>query len=1207
METLRRVYVGGISPLVTKAELEDRFGKFGRIDDVDIICRKDAQGISVLNKTKWKGGMLQIEKAKESFLHRLSKERQEAKEEGANAPCLQNDIVLSLEKAGVTDFMMKFAVPGTEVPNHKNWVVSKFGRVLPVLHLNGKNRSKIMKYDPSKYCHNIKKIDDAFKRVPVSQLTWQLGGGDDEIGRKRRGVFPNLMSPRKKKAVILPTSGGYNDAQMDQRILLASIQTAKRQSNTKEKHRHLQNSSINSMTDEYDTEQELQSVLKREAATRGTVKYAEDCNIEVVDDSSELSYATHWTKQKATPKMNSTFNDSEYESANTDEIITVAKTLQKRCDHFKTKAETVKVEFNQIKIQKCNEGSTFSHGRKVEFKSTDIEMSKSESDSETGSSENDSSSFYSDEEYKAMMQNCLKLGLTIGDLETLVKEANEFENNADNKIENDGECDDINSKYSYDVAENLPASGSEIPTLEKKQNARPVSAGIKKKLHTEKRVLESGSQGNSDESSSDSDYEAHYEPINLNAQRENVKTEALKPKSPVALQCLVNHELKKTAQGKKGETNKDGYPGFENVEAKRGIEPDDIVASILEGDGISDNQSFRKKKDTPVKPPAFKGLSSVSASAATANSVFGSYTISSVDNAAVAEIGNDLKQSSYGSKRTKQAARPEPSRDSKLVFLEAKSKIRSSSSDIGEKCNSGLFCASSSFAKPNISQIDTAKEKTTLEGKQKQDNQKRLVAVMERRKERELQKQIIQGALLELDSKCSKKSQHFVFKSDSASDEEARIGEKKSIFAHNNANQSTSKLFSSSEEDSDNDEKEDDERFEIKAQYEGRSGRKLMQLQSRFGTDDRFKMDSRFLESSSEDEEASEAHNSKVDEEYDLSAEKKKNLGILQSILNINVEPQPARKQTVKGKKFKDLNSLHFDPEKKDHATFEAKAEERERGEEACDHSKSKSERKKKQLEAEKLPDVSKETFHEISMDFREVFGASKTQKTKGAKTTWDQEVEPEKKKAQKSRSSELFSSQSKNIEEPVEFTFSFFGNTTEESTSNSEPYKTKTIKPAKVAWQEDPRFQDSSSEEDDEKETTVAIENKTSTQPDISTIRFFFVKDDERLKTGPTMFFWSSNTKQEAEVWEQKKDILLELPGAEALAGATGGSTTTVPVPAAGVAESPLAATIAGSVAAVALSLPCVGAHACAGDELSPVVGSKPSLRGMQKETQGC
>ncbi|XP_040191467.1 nucleolar protein 8 isoform X2 [Rana temporaria] len=1136
METLRRLYVGGISPLVTKAELEDRFGKFGRIDDVDIVCRKDVQGnpiktfaylninisdvdlkkcISLLNKTKWKGGILEIEKAKESFLHRLSKERQEAKEEeGANiAPCLQNDMVLSLEKAGVTDFLMKSAVPGTEVPNHKNWVVSKFGRVLPVLHLSGKNQSKTMKYDPSKYCQNIKKIEDTFKLVPVSQLTSQLEGGDDEISRKRRGDFPNLMPPRKKKAVIPPISGGYNDTETDQRNPpLAPIQTAERQSNTKEKPLHLQNGSINRMTDEYDTDEELQYVLKREAATRGTVKYAEDCSIEVVDDSSGYMMA-HWTKQKATPKTDSTCNGqdaSDNDSVNTDEIISVAKTLQKKCNPLKTKAETVK----QVKIQKCKEGSTFSHGTKDECKSADIEMSKSESDSETGDSENDGSSSYSDEEYTAMMQNCIKLDLTIGDLKTLAKEAIEYEN--EDKTENNSEYDndDINSKHSDDVAENPLTSGSEIPTLEKKQNAKRSSAGIKKKKNTEnmQRVLESGSQGNGDESdSSSSDFEEHYEPININGHRENVKTEALKPKSPVASQCLVNHELKKSAQGKKGDGNKNGNLGIENVKAKRGIEPDDIVASILECD-VTNWQSNKKKNDTPVKPPAFKGLSSVLASATTANSVFGSSAISSVEDAAVTETSNDRKQSGCGSKQTKQAERPEPFRDSKLVSLEAKSKIKSGSSDISEKCNSGLSSTSSSFAKPSISRIDTAKDKTTLEVKQKQDNQKRLEAMGERRKELELQKQIIKGALLKLDSTCSKKSQHVVFDSDSASDEEASTSEKKSIFAHKKADPSTSKLFNSSEEDSDGDEKEDNQRFDIKAQYEGRSGMKLMQLQSCFGTDDRFKMDSRFLESNSEDEEALEAHNSTVDAQDDLSAEKKKNLGILQSILNINVEPQPARKQNAKGKQFKDLNSLHFDPEKKDHATFETKAGERER----------KSERKKKKLEAEKLPDVSKETFHEINMDFREVFGASKTQTTKGEQTTWDQEVEPEK---ETQKSSELLSLQSKNTEEPVEFTFSFFGNTTEESTSNSDPYKTKTIKAAKVAWQEDPRFQDSSSE--DEEETSLVIENKTSTQPDKIAIRFFFVKDDERLKTGPTMFFRSSNTEQ--EVWEERKDFLLE------------------------------------------------------------------------------
>lgn len=36
-----------------------------------------------------------------------------------------------------------------------------------------------------------------------------------------------------------------------------------------------------------------------------------------------------------------------------------------------------------------------------------------------------------------------------------------------------------------------------------------------------------------------------------------------------------------------------------------------------------------------------------------------------------------------------------------------------------------------------------------------------------------------------------------------------------------------------------------------------------------------------------------------------------------------------------------------------------------------------------------------------------------------------------------------------------------------------AEPYVLETIKPVKVTWQEDPRFQDSSSEGDDEPETS--------------------------------------------------------------------------------------------------------------------------------------
>uniref|UniRef100_A0A8C6V3Y8 Nucleolar protein 8 n=1 Tax=Naja naja TaxID=35670 RepID=A0A8C6V3Y8_NAJNA len=89
----KRLYIGGLGHSVSEDELYERFSKFGNVTETEIISRKDEHGnptktfaylnillsekelkkcISVLNKTKWKGGTLQIELAKESFLHRKS-------------------------------------------------------------------------------------------------------------------------------------------------------------------------------------------------------------------------------------------------------------------------------------------------------------------------------------------------------------------------------------------------------------------------------------------------------------------------------------------------------------------------------------------------------------------------------------------------------------------------------------------------------------------------------------------------------------------------------------------------------------------------------------------------------------------------------------------------------------------------------------------------------------------------------------------------------------------------------------------------------------------------------------------------------------------------------------------------------------------------------------------------------------------------------
>ena len=71
---------------------------------------------------------------------------------------------------------IKSAVPGTPVPNKRNWVVGKFGRVLPIVFLRRKDGKKIAKFDPSKTVHCLKKVsgnDDRHDRS-VQNLTWNL-------------------------------------------------------------------------------------------------------------------------------------------------------------------------------------------------------------------------------------------------------------------------------------------------------------------------------------------------------------------------------------------------------------------------------------------------------------------------------------------------------------------------------------------------------------------------------------------------------------------------------------------------------------------------------------------------------------------------------------------------------------------------------------------------------------------------------------------------------------------------------------------------------------------------------------------------------------------------------------------------------------------------------------------------------------------------
>ncbi|KAK3101618.1 hypothetical protein FSP39_004913 [Pinctada imbricata] len=207
METERRLFVGGLFSDVKEADLRQKFSRYGAIKDVEIRKKKEIDGktdktfayinlnttdgkmktcIGVFNNTSWKGSKMTIQCAKEDFMKRLKEER----ENGFCVPDTKEKSILfnkPLEdNENVREFHMKGAVPGTPVTESKEWVVGKYGRVLPI--------------DPSKFCHNLKKVDGS---VPVREagvadvLTWEIRARESDIVKRQQGEFPKWQPPKK--------------------------------------------------------------------------------------------------------------------------------------------------------------------------------------------------------------------------------------------------------------------------------------------------------------------------------------------------------------------------------------------------------------------------------------------------------------------------------------------------------------------------------------------------------------------------------------------------------------------------------------------------------------------------------------------------------------------------------------------------------------------------------------------------------------------------------------------------------------------------------------------------------------------------------------------------------------------------------------------------------------------------------------------------
>ncbi|XP_058027308.1 nucleolar protein 8 isoform X2 [Ahaetulla prasina] len=989
------------------------------------------------------------------------------------------DIQKSLKKSGVVDFHVK-AVPGTEIPNHKDWVVSKFGRVLPILHLKDEHKSKIIKYDPSKYCQNLKKLDqEPIDAVPISQLTWHLQEADSIMSKKRQGQFPEAKKPQKKKMKI-QNSDSLSKVESNP----ANVVPAKLIQNCTSKSKKLPNQHssgpklkagticsrhIKSLRDDdIDSEEEIRAIEASERKKhKGNSNIApEDNNMEVVSDDFKLKYSTHWSLQKENTHIAQACNgltrpaenESDYDSADTDEIIAVTKLSdeKERNESLEGFKETEEQNHGQPKRTTRVASSPFSDSKgskAVEVKTAESEkpsdaqgaLNRGRSESGTNSDScSDTSESEGDTDYESMMQSGFQLDLTLEDLEKLADESSE-DSEEDNEIIERTIQPQANhcSGSKTGTAPETPT----IPTTSKKCICpEEILAAILKEERPDK-----------------DDWKQKQAKVNI---------QPFKGLGSL-IKVLPESELNVNVNEKK-------HSSFElEVESLKGVTE------------VKCSSSASKKPKS--KPLSLKDLDIPKGGLSRNSSEHSDHLPDSIGKAE--KITHDVSILSES----------EPTKHGKSV-----SKGATTSNLIRDKdLNGSLKNESSYSASPRKT------KKSDYMGVQLQDNEKRLAAIQERKKEWELQKTIIQGALTSQQIQSTNKQKHIVFDSDNENEVQEHAEEESSgkIPVKEFTPKTSGKLFESSDEESDTEADEND-RFKIKPQFEGKAGEKLMHLQSHFGTDERFRMDTRFLESDSDQEEKSKK--SVTEEEEELSLEKKKNLEILKNLLHIDIDPPKRRKLATEGQKFRDMNTLRYDPTRQDHAVLEKKP--------ANTEKESKAKKKKKKEEAQKLPEVSKDTFYNVAVDLKEALASTK-QDEKTEIIPWDQHDA-----AEQTPSTDIPKFNNEKQEGNKGFTFSFFGDETARSPIKEDPYIIEILKPSRVAWQEDSRFQDSSSEDEGSEAAEVQDVKESSPAEVHSNIRFFFFsQDDDRLKEGPKLFYKASDLDEETEDWESRRQILLE------------------------------------------------------------------------------
>ncbi|XP_074140674.1 nucleolar protein 8 [Sminthopsis crassicaudata] len=1100
----RRLFLGGLGPSVTQDDVRAQLGRFGAVSSVELVSRVNELGLpektfayanvrlsdgdlkkcmSALNKTTWKGGTLQVQLAKESFLHRLAEERLRAKAQ--QEACPQGGSTVN--PPTVLELHMKKAVPGTEVPGHKDWVVSKFGRVLPVLHLRSQNRRKILKYDPSKYCHNLKKFEqDVADPVSISDLTWKLEGGEDAMSKKRQGQFPAFRSHPAKRAKVegspRPSSGaaGRPEPPSPRPQPAASKEALKPRTGSLHASKPLGARSRNvTSDDDVDSEEELKAMIAEEKSRRPGLPETNGSgrdSFEVVSCDFKPNPPGAGGRPRA-PLSDSPAqlaeDDQEYDSGDTDEIIACRKNGDQSKDEPKTSPKKKPKAKAKASVRNGTERARATCGSdEREAADCSRRVTKKPGGASPGSEGGESEE---DLDYEAMMTNCYRLDLTLADLEKLATEAAEGPGGSARR-----------AKRALPEGE---GTGSARKTKKAPKGARCINPTdiLASLLEGDEKARD---QNPLKESAPKSKFQAFR---GVGALYGGETPTRPLPNGEITAHAKAPNSLKQAASPTLGKRAFDLNTPSRNEMS--------VPQDGREAEGA--NSSPRRPKNPPRRRAANGEQQLGAGSSPSPGSASGLTPSGAKKPSRLPAETCRMDSGGHGGLGAPAVGDPRRERGDPVTLGPPPGRA---SSRVPGKDSPGTVQKDAEG--PRDAPAEAA-------GPQKpsQDNEKRLAALEERQRARELQKQLVHSALSGLDGRPVSKPTHILFSSDSEEETDVRDDACEKPLPGSGGKQdskASGKLFESSEDEEEAE--EDRARFQIKPQFEGKAGKKLMNLQSHFGADDRFRMDARFLESESEEEEE-ELKEAPTAEEEELVAEKRKNLELLRNILHVGQQaPKPSREEAA-SRRFR--NVVRYDPTRLDHATFERKAEPEEK--------ESKAKRRKKRAEAEALPAVSKDQYYSIAADLKERFRAPEPEPEAGAGSPGSETPEVGETAGPPPGSGE--------------FTFSFFG--PDVGKHEEAPYRVETKTAGRKAWQQDPRFQDSSSEEEEEEEeeepqppdgsTAAAQPEEIPVSKALSSRFFFFSEDDERLRAGPGSFWQGSGSQPSGEDWESRTLALLQ------------------------------------------------------------------------------